>query len=181
MVSILIDDDLLLRSWTAEDAPALFRAVDKNRTHLQPWLSWVERTTKPEHSATFIQQTLAMAARGEAVHLGIFHQQHVIGAAGLHDCNAQVRSAAMGYWIAAGFEGQGIMQRCLSRLVDFAFDTWGLQRLELRCAGSNDRSRGIAHRLGFVEEGVLRRAHWREGTAEDLVVMGLLNEEWRSR
>jgi ribosomal-protein-serine acetyltransferase len=178
LVSILIDDDLLLRSWTAEDAPALFHAVEENRAHLSPWLPWVDLTTKQEHSATYIQQTLAMAVRDEAVHLGIFHQQCVIGSAGIHDRDMRVGSATIGYWIAKDFEGHGVMRRTLSRVIDFAFDTWALQRLELRCAASNVRSAALAQRLGFVQEGVLRRAHSREGGLEDLLVMGLLREEW---
>lgn len=180
MVSILVDDDLLMRSWTAEDAPAHFLAVEENRAHLRPWLPWAERSTKPEHSAQYIQLTQALAAKGEAIHLGIFYAGRVIGGAGLHDCDARVRSASVGYWIAKDFESRGIMRQCLSRLVDFAFDSWGLQRLELRCAKGNVRSAALAQRLGFVQEGMLRRAYSRQGAAEDLLVMGLLREEWKS-
>lgn len=181
MVSILVDDNLLMRSWTAEDAAAHFLAVDENRAHLQPWLPWAGRTTKSEHSAQYIQLTQALAAKSEAIHLGIFYAGRVIGGAGLHDCNASVRSASIGYWIAKDFEGRGFMRRCLSRLLDFAFDSWGLQRLELRCAKGNARSAVLAQRLGFVQEGLLRRAYSRAGVAEDLVVMGLLREEWKGQ
>jgi len=181
VVSILIDNDLLLRSWTAEDAAALFRAVEENRAHLQPWLPWVSRTERVDNIATFIQHSMAVATTGEAIYLGLFYQGRVIGGAGLHDCNPQVRSASVGYWIAKEFEGRGVIKRSLARLLDFAFDTLGLQRLELRCAASNERSAALARRLGFVEEGMLRRGHWRETGVEDLVVMGLLKEEWSSR
>ena len=168
-----------MRSWTADDAAAHFQTVEENRAHLKPWLPWAERSTKPEHSAQYIQLTQALAMKGEAVHLGIFLQGRVIGGAGLHDCNPRVRSASVGYWIAKDLEGRGIMGRCLSRLLDFAFDSLGLQRLELRCAVGNVRSAALAERLGFAQEGVLRRAHSREGNLEDLLVMGLLREEWR--
>lgn len=178
VVSILVGDDLLMRSWTAEDAPAHFQAVEENRTHLQPWLPWAERSTKPEHSVQYIQLTQALATKSEAIHLGIFYVGRVIGGAGLHDCDARVRSASVGYWIAKDFEGRGMMRQCLSRLVDFAFNSWGLQRLELRCAKENVRSAALARRMGFTQEGVLRRAYCREGIAEDLLVMGLLKEEW---
>lgn len=170
-----------MRSWTAEDAPAHFLAVEENRAHLQPWLPWAERSTKPEHSLQYIQLTQALAAKGEAIHLGIFYEGRVIGGAGLHDCNVSVRSASVGYWITKDFEGQGIMRRCLSRMLDFAFDSWNLQRLELRCAAGNVRSAALAQRLGFVQEGILRRAYSRQGVAEDLLVMGLLCEEWEAQ
>lgn len=182
MVSILIDDDLLMRSWSPEDAPALFRAVDESREHIRLWLPWVDETTKPEHSATYIQHALAMAESKQAMHFGIFHQQRVIGAMSLYDFEARwKRSAAVGYWVAKAWEGRGVMQQCLSRLVDFAFDSCGLQRLEIRYAASNGRSAALVKRLGFVQEGVLRQACWREGRAEDLVVAGLLKDEWRPR
>lgn len=67
MVSILIDDNLLLRSFTAEDAPALFRAVDESRAHLRPWLRWVDATTKQEHIMQFIQRTLQQLNNQEAL------------------------------------------------------------------------------------------------------------------
>ncbi len=181
MVSILVDNDLLMRSWATDDAPALFRAVDESREHIRPWLPWVDETTRPEHSAAYIQHALAMAESRTALHFGIFHQQRVVGAMSLYDFEMRWRrSAAVGYWIAKNWEGRGVMQRCLSRLVDFGFDTCGLQRLEVRYAASNLRSASLVQRLGFVQEGVLRQACWREGKAEDLVVAGLLKKEFKN-
>ena len=71
MASITIGDDLLLRNYTPEDAPGLFAAVDASRKHLHPWLSWVDKTTKEEHSLQYIQDSLYGPFTKEALVLGI--------------------------------------------------------------------------------------------------------------
>jgi len=178
MISILVDDDLMMRSWTAEDAPALFRAVDAARAHLEPWLDAIVQTRKPEDTATFIQTTLDAAARGEGIYLGIFFQQQVIGSASLRHHDARLARAEVGYWIAPEWEGKGVLTRCVARLLDFGFDTMRLQKVDLCYAAANTRSAAVATRLGFVQEGRIRRAHWRQAGADDLIWTGLLREEW---
>jgi RimJ/RimL family protein N-acetyltransferase len=66
-------------------------------------------------------------------------------------------------------------------LVDFAFDDLNLQRVGLRVWGANTRAQRLYEKLGFVVEGRLRRAGYVNGRADDLVVMGLLREDWHAR
>ena len=75
MVSILIDDEFLLRSFQPDDAPSLFKAVDESRQHLRNWLRWVDVTTKQEHILQFILRTQQQQYNQEALELGIFHNR----------------------------------------------------------------------------------------------------------
>jgi RimJ/RimL family protein N-acetyltransferase len=50
-------------------------------------------------------------------------------------------------------------------------------RLELECYGFNDRAMRHAERIGFVREGVRRKAYWRHGEWVDGVLYGLLRED----
>lgn len=180
MVSILIDDDLLLRSLEAEDAPNLFEAVNKSRTHLRPWFPWVDATTKPEHSLQFIQQMLTQQKNQEAVALGIFHKRKIIGGMGMHHWDHDLKKAQIGYWISQDYEGQGIIYACLLSFVDFLFEKVGLNKVEIQFMPENTRSAAIAKRVGFKVEGVIRHNFIHNGSFKDLVITGLLRSEWKA-
>lgn len=181
MVSILIDDNLLLRSYNPEDAPELFRAVNESRAHLRPWLVWVDATTKQEHSLQFIQVSMQQQHNQEALALGIFYKRKIIGGIGMHDWNHVLEKAQLGYWISKDFEGKGIITTCMERFIDFLFDKVGLNKLEIHFVVTNKRSAVIAEKLGFRTEGVLRDSYVMNGVFTDLVVTGLLKKEWYDR
>lgn len=180
MVSILIDDEISLRSFTAEDAGPLFEAVEKSRRHLRPWLSWVDATTKQEHSLQFIQQSLTWQHNQEGLALGIFHKKkQIIGSLGLHQWDHKLNKGQLGYWVAKEFEGQGIVHKCLQRFIDFLFNKVALNKVEVCFIPQNERSAKVAERLGCKVEGMLRQSYLRDGKLEDLVVTGLLKSEWK--
>jgi len=181
MVSILIDDNILLRSYQPDDAAELFLAINGSRLHLRKWLSWVDTTLKPEHSVNFIQQSLIDQHDQRALSLGIFCDRQIIGGIGLHHWDHYLRKAEIGYWITKDFEGKGIITNCASRFIDFAFQKIGLNKIELRFMPHNQRSAAVAERLGAKVEGIIRQSHLFNGKLEDIVVTGILKEEWVHR
>ena len=54
----------------------------------------------------------------------------------------------------------------------------GLNRIVIKCAVGNERSRAIAEKLDFKKEGILRQAEWVNGKFLDLYQFSLLREEW---
>ncbi|WP_276132684.1 GNAT family N-acetyltransferase [Polluticoccus soli] len=180
MVSILIDNELLLRSFQPDDAPALFKAVDESRMHLRSWLRWVDATTKQEHILQFIQRTQQQLHNQQALELGIFHNRDIIGGIGMHDWDHLLKKAQLGYWIKKEYEGQGIINKCLVRFIDFLFEKPGLNKIEIHFMPANKRSAKVAERLGCKVEGVIRQSYFMNGRLEDLVITGLLKTEWKS-
>jgi ribosomal-protein-serine acetyltransferase len=180
MVSILIDENLLLRSFQADDAASLFKTIDESRTHLRPWLRWVDATTKQEHIQQFIQRTLVQLNNQEALELGIVYNRQIIGGIGMHDWNHMLKKAQIGYWIKQEYEGKGMMSRCVQRFIDFLFEKPGLNKIEIHFMPGNSRSAAMAQRLGFKIEGVIRQSYFMNGRLEDLVITGLLKSEWVS-
>lgn len=181
MVSIIIDNNILMRSYEIDDAHELFSAVNHSRKHLHPWLDWVDKTTRQEHSLQFIQQSLHQLHTQEALALGIFHDYKIIGGIGLHRWEQTVKKAQIGYWISKDYEGKGIITRCLERFIDFLFEKIGLNKIEIHFIPSNTRSAKVAERLGCRVEGVIRQSHIRNGKPEDIVITGLLKSEWPLR
>ena len=64
-------------------------------------------------------------------------------------------------------------------MMAYGVEALNLKRIELRVVDSNVRARRIYARLGFVDEGRLRRAALVAGAPADVIVMGLLREEFR--
>lgn len=181
MVSILIDDNLLLRSLQPDDAPELFRAVDESRAHLRPWLRWVDATTKQEHIMQFIHRTQQQLHNQEALELGLVYDRHIIGGIGMHDWDHFLKKAQLGYWIRKEYEGKGIVNHALTRFIDFLFEKPGLNKIEIHFMPANKRSAGVAEKLGFQVEGVIRQSYFFNGKLEDLVITGLLKSEWKNK
>jgi ribosomal-protein-serine acetyltransferase len=95
------------------------------------------------------------------------------------EIDAPARSAEVGYWLDAGFVGRGLVTRAVAAVLDHAFGPLGLDRVGLRTVIDNTRSRNVAERLGFTQEGVLREYAAFPDERRDLVVYGLLAREWR--
>jgi len=70
------------------------------------------------------------------------------------------------------------MTRSCRALVDYALCELKLNRVEIRCAEKNHRSRAVPERLGFVQEGIIREAEWLYDHFVDHVVYGVLTREW---
>jgi ribosomal-protein-serine acetyltransferase len=91
------------------------------------------------------------------------------------------RSGDVGYWLDHGYVGRGLVTRAVTAILDHAFGPLGLERVGLVAVADNDRSRGVAHRLGFTQEGVLRECAAFPDGRRDVVLYGLLAREWLAR
>ena len=70
------------------------------------------------------------------------------------------------------------MSEALATLLDFAFGTLKLRRLEADVDPRNENSLRILGRLGFRREGLLRERWNVNGEIQDSVFLGLLACEW---
>lgn len=84
--------------------------------------------------------------------------------------------------LALAQTGKGAGQVFLRTLVDYAFGTLGAARVWLDASSENPRAMKTYDRAGFTQEGRLRR-HWYRpalGRVVDLILYGMLREEWES-
>ena len=66
------------------------------------------------------------------------------------------QDCTIGYWIGLPFARQGHTRNAVRMIVEHAFETLGLHRVQAACIPSNFRSRGLLVSLGFREEGYAR-------------------------
>jgi L-amino acid N-acyltransferase YncA len=77
--------------------------------------------------------------------------------------------------------GRGLGRRVLPEILRLVFDELGAHRFYLDVVEDNVRARHLYKSFGFTEEGVLREAVQRDGRWLSLVVMSLLDHEYRDR
>ena len=82
-----------------------------------------------------------------------------------------------GLAIHPDFRGRHAADDAARLLQRYLLDELGYHRLELACYGFNERAIRHAERVGFVREGVQRRAYLRHGEWQDAVLFSLLRED----
>lgn len=175
---IRVDEELEIRLLDLKDAGELFRLTDESREHLREWLAWVDTTVNVADSRAFIEHTLRAREEKKGLTAGVFYQGVLVGTAGFNRFDWTNKIGSIGYWLSEKFQGHGIMTRVAEALTDYAFNTLQLNRVGIRAAFENKKSRAIPERLGFVEEGQLRQAEWLYDHYVDHVVYGMLANEW---
>ncbi len=162
-----------------EDADELHAVIEANRPHLRPWMPFAERSF--EQTAAYVRQTVRDLQTGRGLGMVLIDRGRLIGGIAFVGLSRKDRSTKIGYWLAEAAQGRGIMTRAVSAIVDEAFGPWGLRRVEIRVAAQNARSRAVAERLGFRQEGVLRAGYTVAAETYDEIVYGLLAEDERTK
>jgi RimJ/RimL family protein N-acetyltransferase len=102
-----------------------------------------------------------------------------VGTIDLHDVDLRNGSATLGIAIGDPADtGHGYGGDALHALVGFGFDQLRLERVGLEVFAFNTGARRLYERVGFVCEGTLRRALFRDGAFNDVHVMAILRDEW---
>jgi L-phenylalanine/L-methionine N-acetyltransferase len=97
----------------------------------------------------------------------------VVGMAGLHVGTGKGRhSADLGIMVHDRFQGQGIGRELMDMLLHMADNFLGLARVELQVYPDNLRAIKLYESCGFEHEGRRRKAVWRHGEHQDVLVMG---------
>jgi RimJ/RimL family protein N-acetyltransferase len=86
----------------------------------------------------------------------------------------ETRTAELGYVVAPAARGRGVATEALRKLTDWAFAEVGMMRLELMISVDNGGSKKVAERCGYVREGVLRSAHFKQDLREDTEIWSRL-------
>ena len=177
MAKLSISSAAYLRLLLEADAGELHSLIEKNRAHLAPWLSWATAQTF-EDTLKFIQFGERQVVANEGLHCAIVCEDRIAGVISYMEVNWRHRRTVLGYWLDADHQGRGLMTGAVRLIVDHAFSTWELNRVEIRAAVENRKSRAIPERLKFDQEGLLRQAELVSGSYLDTVVYAMLATDW---
>lgn len=103
-----------------------------------------------------------------------------VGDGGFHVINWRVRSAEVGIMIGEKqYWNQGLGTEAMQLLLRHGFQTLNLNRIELRVYETNRRAIRSYEKVGFVHEGRMRQAMYKEGAYVDVLWMSVLRSEWQ--
>lgn len=176
-----INENLSLKLIEYKDAEKLFELTDLSRSYLREWLPWLDFTAKVEDTEKFIGGCIRGYAENKSINTVILYKGEIVGTAGYNQINWSNKTAYIGYWLAEDYQGLGIMTEVAKSLTDYAFSDLKLNKVEIRAAVLNKKSRSIPERLRFVNEGTIRDAEWLYDHFVDHALYGMLAKEWNQK
>jgi [ribosomal protein S5]-alanine N-acetyltransferase len=169
---------LRLRPFTDADADPIF-ALHSNAYVLRYWDAppW----TDPARAEDFIATCQRMADEATGVRLAMERASDgvFIGWCGLARWNPDFRSASLGYCLVEAAWGHGYAAEAARALVQWAFETMDLNRVQAETDTRNLASARVLEKVGFVHEGTLREDCIVNGEVSDTWVFGLVRRDWR--
>jgi ribosomal-protein-alanine N-acetyltransferase len=153
-----------------------------DREHLEPWEPVAEVNWEVRHAISswpsICSGLRAEARRGRmlpyAIELdGEFSGQLTIG----NVTHGALRSAWIGYWVAKAVTGGGVATAALALGLDHGFGPVMLHRIEATVRPENAASRAVLAKVGFREEGLLKRYLEVDGGWRDHLLVAITAEE----
>jgi RimJ/RimL family protein N-acetyltransferase len=175
---VLAGQKVVLRDLRPSDATSLFTLLttDEVARFISPppstvegferFIAWAHRQRNAGAYACF-----AVTLPDNDTAIGIFQ---------LRELEPGFGTAEWGFAIGSGFWGTGAFSQGAELLLQFAFDTVGVHRLEARAAVKNGRGNGALQKIGAVQEGVLRKSFLRNGQYLDQVLYAIVDDDWRA-
>ncbi len=171
---------LVLRPFTPEDASLLaqfagkFRVADTTASIPHPY--------SPEQALQDIHKFNQEFRAGVGAYFAIALREAphaLIGCVLLKLIDRRDEQAELGYWIDEAESGKGYVTEAARALLTYGFNALDLNRISACHMTRNPASGRVLARLGMQQEGHLRQAAKKWGMFEDLLVWGILREEFK--
>lgn len=149
------------------------------------WRYSLQQANNPENLKKYISKALEGRKNKNSYPFIVFDKkaQKFAGSTRFYDIQIQQASLQLGFtWYGKEFQGTGLNKNCKYLLLEFAFETLQMERIEFRADYENKRSIQAMKSIGCVEEGILRSHTYRPlgGGRRDSIVLSILKSEWES-
>lgn len=168
-----------LRQYEPEDAPAAQELLNNwqvrrtlNPENPKPYSLWEEEQFTNHQSTMQKEFSFAVERLSDGAYLG---------GCGINTLSWISRVATVGIFIGQPYWNGGYGTDALRTLVRFCFQQMNMQKVDLTVHADNARAVRCYEKVGFVQEGRLRRNVFVEGNYEDTLCMGILREEFGAK
>ena len=175
---VLCGKTVTLRELRRSDAASLFamltteevsRFISPPPTTVDGFERFIVWTLRQRTAGTYA--CFAVTLKGCDTAIGIFQ---------VRQTEPGFETAEWGFAIGSPFWGTGVFVEGAGLMLEFAFDTLGIHRLEARSAVQNGRGNGALLKVGAVREGTLRKSFLRHGRYLDQVLYSIIDDDWRA-
>jgi len=177
---ILEDDLVFLRPLQESDVDNLLEiSINEPET----WKYSLVGADGKENLINYIQSAVKAREAQQEFPFIVFDKksQKYAGSTRFYDINLEFKTLQLGYtWYGSAFRGTGLNKHCKFLLLEFAFETLGMERVEFRADNNNERSIAAMKSIGCKVEGVLR-SHVPTANSQirrDSIVLSILKNEW---
>lgn len=176
---ILEDENVLLRPLREDDFENLLPFSLNER---DTWQYSHLTAAGADNLKEYIASALKQRAAGIEYPFIVFDKltNTYAGSTRFYDIQPVNQMLQLGYtWYGEKFRGTGLNKHCKFLLLQFAFETLDMLRVEFRADARNDRSIAAMKSIGCTAEGIIRsHAPLRDGTRRDSIVLSILENEW---
>jgi RimJ/RimL family protein N-acetyltransferase len=143
------------------------------------WLSAVQPQTREEWSA-YVQEALDAAAEGREIPFVTISREQLVGSTRFLALKPEHRSLEIGWtWLHPTAWGTGANIEAKLLQMEYAFETLGCRRVELKTDALNERARAALEALGTTFEGIHRKHMLvRDGENRDSAWYSVVDDEW---
>ncbi|WP_430816259.1 GNAT family N-acetyltransferase [Carboxylicivirga sp. RSCT41] len=161
-----------------QDAAVIFNTIDQQRDYLGQWLPFIAHTKVQADTENFIKAVSNVPYDQKELIFTIWYNDDFAGLVGFKATDRANSKTEIGYWLSEPFQKKGIVLSCVRYLSEYAFTRLGINRIQIKCASGNKRSKRIPEKLGFIFEGIERAGERvNEHTYFDLEVFSLLRSD----
>ena len=166
---------LTLRWPKAGDAEQLFTLASD--PEMARYLSWAPYSELAQAEA-FLAGMAEDRRDGRELGFLVTRGDEILGVTSFVDPRPRDRSVTIGTWLGRTHWGTGVNTELKALMAALAFGPMGVERLSVYAAESNARSRAALRKVGFTEEGVLRRFNLHGDEWFDCVIGSILRDEY---
>jgi len=176
---VMSSGQVTLRELRQSDAASLFallttaevaRFISPPPSTVEGFERFIAWTIRQRAAGTYA--CFAVTVKGFDTAIGIFQ---------VRETEPGFGTAEWGFAIGSPFWGTGVFEQSARLVLEFAFETLGVHRLEARAAVRNRRGSAALLKVGATQEGLLRRSFRHNGEYLDQVLYSIIEDDWRAR
>ena len=179
-MKIQVNEKIKMEILCNNHAAEIIDLTETDQNYLRKWLPWLDQVKTVSDTEEFIKSTIQEYNAGGAPNFAVLYSGVMCGVAGFHEINREHKLGSIGYWLGEKFTGNGIITSTTNELLKIGFQKYNLNRIEVRCAEGNTKSRKIPERLGFTYEATLRQCEWLYSKYVDHSIYSMLASEYNA-
>ena len=175
MFKHIIDDEISLHLVSETFTERYVELAEENHEHLGEWLAWPHFCKTQDDFKKFVHNSLHSYADGKSMNCSIKYRGEIVGNISFNSIDHDLKVAEIGYWLAQKYQGNGIVTRVCKFLIDYAFTTLKLEKIQISAAEHNISSRAVCERLGLQLEGIITNQEKIAGKILNHAIYGIHN------